>query len=119
MLELLTGYIRDEIAYEFLYSKKTLVYIILIAVMAAVFSNFAGAFQSRQISGISFYVVYMLLITLCLMSFRTAVYGISEKLESLTTFMRVLCPGYFLAVAFSSGSANYLFIPLNKNCFII
>ena len=34
MLELLTGYIRDEIAYEFLYSKKTLVYIILIAVMA-------------------------------------------------------------------------------------
>ena len=85
MLELLTGYIRDEIAYEFLYSKKTLVYIILIAVMAAVFSNFAGAFQSRQISGISFYVVYMLLITLCLMSFRTAVYGISEKLESLTT----------------------------------
>ena len=77
MLELLTGYIRDEIAYEFLYSKKTLVYIILIAVMAAVFSNFAGAFQSRQISGISFYVVYMLLITLCLMSFRTGVYGIS------------------------------------------
>ena len=109
MLELLTGYIRDEIAYEFLYSKKTLVYIILIAVMAAVFSNFAGAFQSRQISGISFYVVYMLLITLCLMSFRTAVYGISEKLESLTTFMRVLCPGYFLAVAFSSGSATSIF----------
>ena len=89
MLELLTGYIRDEIAY--------------------VFSNFAGAFQSRQISGISFYVVYMLLITLCLMSFRTAVYGISEKLESLTTFMRVLCPGYFLAVAFSSGSATSIF----------
>ena len=109
MLELLTGYIRDEIAYEFLYSKKTLVYIILIAVMAAVFSNFAGAFQSRQISGMSFYVVYMLLITLCLMSFRTAVYGISEKLESLTTFMRVLCPGYFLAVAFSSGSATSIF----------
>ena len=77
--------------------------------MAAVFSNFAGAFQSRQISGISFYVVYMLLITLCLMSFRTAVYGISEKLESLTTFMRVLCPGYFLAVAFSSGSATSIF----------
>ena len=109
MLELLTGYIRDEIAYEFLYSKKTLVYIILIAVMAAVFSNFAGAFQSRQISGMSFYVVYMLLITLCLMSFRTAAYGISEKLESLTTFMRVLCPGYFLAVAFSSGSATSIF----------
>lgn len=81
----------------------------MIAVRAAVFSNFAGAFQSRQISGISFYVVYMLLITLCLMSFRTAVYGISEKLESLTTFMRVLCPGYFLAVAFSSGSATSIF----------
>ena len=80
MLELLTGYIRDEIAYEFLYSKKTLVYII---------THLGG--------------------TTHMMSFRTAVYGISEKLESLTTFMRVLCPGYFLAVAFSSGSATSIF----------
>ena len=88
--------------------QKTLVYIILIAVMAAVFSNFAGAFQSRQISGISF-TLYIALITSCCMSFGRSVYGISEKLESLTTFMRVLCPGYFLAVAFSSGSATSIF----------
>ena len=54
MLELLTGYIRDEIAYEFLYSKKTLVYIILIAVMAAVFSNFCGSFSKQTDFGNKF-----------------------------------------------------------------
>lgn len=109
ILETVAGYLKDEIAYEFLYSKKILIYVILIAVLAAVFSNFAGAFQSRQISEMSFYVIYMLLITLCLMSFQMAVHGIGEKVESLTAFMRVLCPGYFLAVAFASGSVTSLF----------
>ena len=41
ILETVAGYLKDEIAYEFLYSKKILIYVILIAVLAAVISNFA------------------------------------------------------------------------------
>ena len=67
--ELLVGYFTDLMAYEFRYNRHNLVYILLIALAAAVFRNFAGAFQNKQISDISFYVLYMLLLTLCLTSF--------------------------------------------------
>lgn len=53
--------------------------------------------------------MYMLLITLCLTSFRTSAVGLEEKLSMLVDFMRVLCPSYFLAVAFASGSVTSIF----------
>ena len=101
-------FLKDQIAYDFLYNRKTIVYIILAALVAAVFSNFADAFQNRQISDISFYVIYMLLITLCLTAFQTAVSGLEEKMGLLTEFIRALAPAYFMAMAFASGSAAAL-----------
>lgn len=107
--ETFLSYLSDQVFYEFNYNRRNLVYVLLVSLTAAVFSSFAGAFRSRQISEISFYVMYMLLITLCLTSFQTASAGAEERLGTLTEFMRVLCPSYFLAVAFASGSATALF----------
>lgn len=102
-------FLGEQMFYEINYNRQNLVYVLLVALTAAVFSNFAGAFKSRQISDISFYIMYMLLITLCLTSFRTSAAGMEERLSMLVDFMRVLCPSYFLAVAFASGSVTSLF----------
>ena len=103
------GYLSDWIFYEFRYNRENLVYMLMVALTAAVFTNFSSAFQNRQVSEISFYILYMLLITLCLTAFRIATQGLEEQLDSLLDFMRVLCPSYFLAVAFASGSVTSLF----------
>ena len=103
------GYLSDRIFYEFRYNRENLVYMLMVALTAAVFTNFSSAFQNRQVSEISFYVLYMLLITLCLTAFRVAAQGLEENLDALVDFMRVLCPSYFLAVAFASGSVTALF----------
>lgn len=103
------GYLSDRIFYEFRYNRENLVYMLMVALTAAVFTNFSSAFQNRQVSEISFYVLYMLLITLCLTAFRVAAQGLEENLDALVDFMRVLCPSYFLAVAFASGSVTSLF----------
>lgn len=108
-IRIFLGFLGDQVFYEFNYNRQNLVYVLLVALTAAVFSNFAGAFKSRQISDISFYIMYMLLITLCLTSFRTSAVGLEEKLSMLVDFMRVLCPSYFLAVAFASGSVTSIF----------
>lgn len=102
-------FLKDQFAYDVLYNRKNLIYVILAALTAAVFSNYADAFRNRQISDISFYVIYILLITLCLTSFRMSVSGLEERLETLMNFMQVLCPTYFMAVAFASGSTTALF----------
>lgn len=107
--ELLLDYLSDQISYEFRYNRQNLVYMLLIALAAAVFTNFAGAFRNRQVSEISFYVLYMLLIALCLTAFRVAAAGVEERLGALTDFMQILCPSYFLAVALASGSVTAMF----------
>lgn len=106
--KMIVKFISDQIFYEFQSSKKSLVYMLLIAVIAAVFTNFSNAFQNKQVSEISFYVLYMLLITMCLNTFRIAMSAIEGHLEILVDFMRVLCPSYFLAVAIASGTASSL-----------
>lgn len=106
--KLVFEFIKDQLGYEFRYNRQNLAYMLLIAVIAAVFTNFSNAFQNKQVSEISFYVLYMLLITMCLNAFRIAMAGIEGHLEILLDFMRVLCPSYFLAVAIASGSSSSL-----------
>ena len=82
--------IRDRLTYAFRVGKDQLAHVLLIAVIAAVFRNFSRVFQSRQLSQISFYAVYLLMMALTL----------------LTAFMGAFCPLYFVAVAAAKGSVT-------------
>lgn len=103
-VKLIEQVISDQIAYEFQHSRKGLIQIFLIAVIAAVFTNFSNVFQNKQIGEISFYVLYLLLITICLGSFRVMLDAAGERLRLLTVFMKALGPAYFLSVAISAGA---------------
>ena len=63
-------FIKETVFYQFGTNKKILVYMILIAVAAALFNNFTSVFQNRQVSEVSFYILYMLLMTLSLVTFQ-------------------------------------------------
>ena len=104
--QLLNRLVSDQLGYAFRSCKDNLVHILLIAVIAAVFSNFSNVFQSRQISEISFYALYLLLIALALSSFQVVVEWVGQGIDSLTSFMGVFCPLYFLAVAIAKGSVT-------------
>lgn len=105
-LQVIGEMISDQFFYEWKSSKAGMVHILLIVIVAAVFTNFSNVFQNQQISEISFYVLYLLLITIGLNSFRILVVSASENLERLIGFMKVLGPVYFLAVAFAAGSST-------------
>ena len=104
--ELLNRLLEDQVGYAFRVSKDNLIHILLIAVIAAVFTNFSRVFQSRQIAEISFYVLYLLVIALTLSSFAAVVDWVSGGITNLTSFMGVFCPLYFLAVAIAKGSVT-------------
>ena len=104
--ELLNRLVLDQLTYAFRVNKNNLVHILLIAVIAAVFTNFSNVFQNRQISEIGFFVLYLLLISLCLNSFQSSVDWVGEGIGNLTAFMKVLGPVYFLAVAIAKGSVT-------------
>lgn len=105
-VSLLGRLISDQIFYEFNHSREGLVHILLIAVIAAIFTNFSNIFRSQQIGEISFYVLYLLLITICLASFQIVLDSVGERMRLLIAFMRALGPAYFLSVAIATGSGT-------------
>lgn len=85
-------------------NRDSLVHMVLIAVIAAVFTNFADVFRARQVSEISFYLLYMLLLALCLRAFESAAGWTQDGISLLASFMKALCPVYFIAVSAAKGS---------------
>lgn len=104
--ELLKELAGKQLTYAFQSSRETLVHILVLAVVAAVFTQFGGVFQNRHISEVSFYMVYLLMIALCLDSFRAVIDWASGGIESLTSFMGVFYPVFFLSVTIAKGSVS-------------
>ena len=104
--ELIKKLIADRLFYEVESNRAGMIHLLLLVIVAAVFSNFSGMFQSTQVSEISFYMIYMLMIAICLNNFRILIDAASANLEQLTGFMKLLGPVYFLAVAFATGSST-------------
>lgn len=104
--ELIKQLIIDQFTYELESSKSGMIHILLLVIIAAIFSNFSGMFQSTQVSEISFSMLYMLLLTICLNNFRILVDAASDNVARLMEFMELLGPVYFMAVALSTGSST-------------
>lgn len=103
---LLLRLIEDRLFFEFQAGRKGLIQILLIAIIASLFTNLSGVLRNNQIAEIGFYVLYMLLISISLHTFQTVMDSASVGIEKLLMFMRALGPVYFLAVALTSGSGT-------------
>jgi len=104
--ELIIRLIKEQIGYTFTSCRSNLIHMILIAFIAALFTNFSNIFQSKQISEMSFYVMYLMLIALAMNSFQILIDWVGEGVNSISGFMGVFCPIYFAAVAMAKGSVT-------------
>lgn len=102
--ELLNRLVKDQLFYAFQVNRKSIVTLLAIAVAASLFMNLSGIFQTRQVSEISFFSFYMMLIGICVLSFRSASEWVEDGIRILTDFMKVLCPIFFAAVTVAKGS---------------
>lgn len=104
--ELIKQVIVDQFTYELRNSRSGMIHILLLVILAAIFTNFSSVFKSIQVAEISFSMLYMFLITIVLNNFRILVDAASVNLERLLEFMKLLGPVYFFAVALASGSST-------------
>lgn len=105
-MEELGDFIVEQLFYEIRNSKETMIHLLVIALVAAVFTNFSGVFQNRQVADMSFFILYLVLITVILKSFSLLLASVEGHILKLLTFMSALGPMFFLAVALSSGSVS-------------
>lgn len=82
--------------------KQMWLHILILAIAAAVLIHFADVFQNRNVSQISFCMIYMILFLILIASFRSSMGIAEEVLENMRNFMAVLAPAYFLAMMLTS-----------------
>ena len=104
--DLIKNLINDQLRYEIDSSKTGIIHILLLVIIAAIFANFSGVFKSTQVAEISFSMLYMLLITICLNNFRILIEAATANVDQIMEFMKLLGPLYFMAVAIATGSAT-------------
>ena len=88
--------------------RKNLARLLLITVAAAFFSNFTSIFQNRQTAEAGFYILYLVVIAICLEAYQSMNLYAEEKTGELVQLMQVFCPSFFLAVAFTGKSSSAL-----------
>ena len=99
-------FIWKQITYEFQSARKSLIHILLIAIIAAIFHNFSGVFQNQHVAELSFYILYMLMMAICLNVFQLLMKSVEVGVSQLLDFFRALGPVYFMSVAITTGSGT-------------
>lgn len=87
-------------------NKTAIVFLFVISLISALFSNFANVFQNKQVSSIGFYVVYLLMVSVCLQAFQITIAEVETSIDHLLTFMEFFAPIYFVSMAISVGSVS-------------
>lgn len=88
-----------------LYENQSLLFKIAgLAVIGAIFTNFAMAFSKDQVAETGFYLTYTLLMTLLMSSFVMTAAIVTDVLNALTGFMKVLLPTFCVALTMTTGS---------------
>lgn len=100
--------IINSIFSEINYQKSSIIKVIIIGIVAALFTNISSVFLNSQISETAFYVTYMLLMTILTASYVVAADIVSSALRTLIEFMNALVPVYIMAISFSAGSSSAL-----------
>ncbi len=95
--------ILDGTISNLLYDKKLILYLLIIAVIGAVFSNFSKLLQGKQVAQTAFFAVYLLFFSVLSASFMEITGLAAETMGNLLDFVQVLVPAFFISMSFSQG----------------
>ena len=104
--ETMSKWFKNIVKAQLQREQKAMFQVVLLVLLAAVFSNFTAVFGDGKTGETSFYITYMLLLALLIKSFGSMGVELKELLENFILFLKALMPSYFLAVTASSGSVT-------------
>nr|WP_297937453.1 stage III sporulation protein AE [uncultured Lachnoclostridium sp.] len=103
-LKTLLGDLGDAFLGQLRKERGSIVQLIGIAIVAAIFTSFTNVFKESHIAETGFYVTYLLLFALLTTTFYKISEIASTTLGNLKDFMMALLPTYAMGIAFSTGS---------------
>lgn len=81
-------------------------YLLALALVGAVFTNFAQMLQKKQVAQTAFYATYMLFFSALAASYQVIIRETADGMEQVVSFMKALVPAYFMSLAFAADAAS-------------
>ena len=98
--------IKGKLLSELAGMKNIFASILILGIISALFANFSDVFQNHQIADISFYFLYLLLMSILMKAFLTAADIAGQTVENIVLFIKMFIPTYFMAVGAATGAAT-------------
>lgn len=92
--------------YEFSAGREIFMNILLLAVLSALFTVVMDIVESKQVSHLGFYFLYLLLGIMLSRVFRSIYLEAENVLLSVTDFVKILIPAYTAALGMTNGSTT-------------
>ena len=86
--------------------KSMIIWLLILGILSALFVHFGDIFENHQISDLSFYFLYVLLISVLVRGFMEMSQIAQTTVENIILFMKIFIPAYLVAVGAASGSAT-------------
>lgn len=95
--------VKGKILSEMAGMKNIFASVLILGIISALFANFSDVFQNHQIADISFYFLYLLLMSVLMKAFLAAADIAGETVGNIVLFIKMFIPAYFMAVGAARG----------------
>lgn len=102
-MEFLLNSLADGIKSSIGDLKGIFIAILFLGIASALFTNFAKIFENHQIADISYYLLYLFLITILLKTFAISYQISKETIENIVLFVKILIPAFSISLGISGG----------------
>lgn len=96
----------ENLFYEFSAGREIFMNILLLAVLSALFTVVMDIVESKQVSHLGFYFLYLLLGIMLSRVFRSIYLETEKVLLSVTDFVKILIPAYTAALGMTNGGTT-------------
>ncbi len=86
--------------------KSMIVWLFILGILSAVFVHFGDIFENHQISELSFYFLYLLLISILVRGYMEMSQIAELTVDNIVLFMKIFIPTYMISVGAASGNAT-------------
>lgn len=105
-LQLVSQCIKESFQNEKEGLETVFTHILMIGILSAVFAGFAHVFDSHQIADASYYMMYLLLITVLLKTFEIVYATAVSTLDNIILFMKLIIPTLAVSLSIATGTST-------------
>lgn len=98
--------VKGKLVSELVGMRNIFASILVLGIVSALFANFSDVFQNHQIADISFYFLYLFLISVLMKAFLAASDIAGQTVENIVLFIKMFIPTYFIAVGAATGAVT-------------